>query len=129
MFLFCTSTLFAIPAAGLLSCSRFRGTQGNRPNTKAQVRALAEVRGTCSRGSKSQVTTGRYSERVEPSRPSHIDVQVKKCPTAHVISRILNLVNVVRQHLVTETYFPDTNVRDIRPLIVQEDTISTTSEG
>ena len=49
--------------------SRLRGTQGARPNTTAQVWALAEVLGTCSGGSKSQVTTGRHSEHVEPSRP------------------------------------------------------------
>ena len=35
-----------------------------------------------------------------------------------MISRILN-VNVVRHYLVMETYFPDTNLRDMRPLLVQ----------
>ena len=37
---------------GLSLCSRLRGTQGARPNTKAEVWALAELRGTCSGGSK-----------------------------------------------------------------------------
>ena len=37
---------------GLSPCSRLRGTQGARPNTKAEVWALAELRGTCSGGSK-----------------------------------------------------------------------------
>ena len=40
--------------------------------------ALADVRGTCSRGSKWQVTTGKHSEHVEPSRPMQTHVQVKK---------------------------------------------------
>ena len=47
-------------------------------NTTAQVWALAEVRGTCSGGSKSQVPTGRYSEHVGPSRPLQTHVQVKR---------------------------------------------------
>ena len=74
MCFFCTSTFFALPAAGLFSCSRLRGTQGARPNTTAQVWALAEVRGTCSGGS----TTGRHSEHVEPSTPVQTHVQVKE---------------------------------------------------
>ena len=54
------------------------GHAGARPNTTEQVWALAEVRGTCSGCSKSQVTTGRHSEHVEPSRPLQTHVQVKK---------------------------------------------------
>ena len=61
--------IFSLPAAGLFSCSRLQGTQGARPNTTAQVGALAEVRGTWSGGFKSQVPAGRHSEHVEPSRP------------------------------------------------------------
>ena len=60
----------------------------------------------CSGVSKSQVTTGRHSEHVEPSRPMQTHVQVKKCPTAHMISRILNVVNVVRHYLVMEMCSP-----------------------
>ena len=63
--MFCTSAFFSLPAAGLFSFSRLRGMQGVRANTTAQVWALAEVRGTCSGGSKSHVTTGRHSEHVE----------------------------------------------------------------
>ena len=54
--------VFFSSGSGYFSCSRLRGTQGARPNTPAQVWALAEVRGTCSGVSKSQVTTGRHSE-------------------------------------------------------------------
>ena len=114
-----TSAFFSLPAAGLLSCSRLRGTQGARPNTSAQVSAPAEVRGTCSGGSKSQVTTGRHSDHVELSRPMQTHVQVLKCPIAYVLSRILDVVNVVRHYLVMERYFPDTNLRDMRTLLVQ----------
>ena len=80
MCFFWTPAFFSLPAADLFSCSRLRNTQGARPNTTAQVWALAAVRGMCSGGSKSQVTTGRDSEHVEPSRPMHTHVQVTKIP-------------------------------------------------
>ena len=73
---FCTSAYFSLPAAGLFSCSWLRGTPRARPNTTAQVWALAEVRGTCSGSSKLQVTTGRHSEHVELSRPMQTHVHV-----------------------------------------------------
>ena len=61
---FCTSVFFSLPAAGLFSSSRLRGTQGARPNTTAQVWALAEVRDTYSRGSKTQSSHGEaFRER------------------------------------------------------------------
>ena len=107
---------FCFPAAGLFSWSRLRGTQGARPNTTAQMWGLVEVRRTCSGGSKSQVTTGRHSDHVELSRPMQTHVQVLKCPIAYVLSRILDVVNVVRHYLVMERYFPDTNLPDMRPL-------------
>ena len=77
-FLLHISTFFPLPAAGRTTSSRLRGTKGARPNTTAQVWALTEVRGTCSWGSKSHVTTGRHSEHVETSRPMQTRVQVKK---------------------------------------------------
>ena len=46
------------------------------PNT--QVWALAEVRGTCSGGSKWHVRSGRHSEHVKPSRCRQTHVQVKR---------------------------------------------------
>ena len=67
-----------LPAAGRFSCSWLRGTQGARPNTTAQVWALAEVRGTCSGGSKSHVTTRSHTDYVKPSRPMQSYVQVRK---------------------------------------------------
>ena len=91
-----------LAAEGLSSCARLRGTQGARPNTTAQVWALAEVHGTCCGGSKSQVTTGRLSEHVEPSRPMQTHVQVKKMSDGSCDIWILNAVNVVRQYLVME---------------------------
>ena len=127
---FCTSALFPLPAVGRSSCFRLRGTQGARPNTTAQACALAEVHGACSGGSKSQITTGRHCEHVEPSRRLQTHVHFFfQCPTAHAISRILNVANDVRHYLVMERYFPDTNLRDMLPLLVQYDTIYMTSEG
>ena len=54
--------LFLLSAARLFSCSCLRGTQAARPNTTAQVWALAKVRGGV--GSKLQVTKGRRSDHV-----------------------------------------------------------------
>ena len=60
------------PVADRLSCSRLWSTPGGRPYSTAQVWALAEVRVTCSGGSKSrenwQVTTGGNSEHVKTYR-------------------------------------------------------------
>ena len=75
---FCTSSFCSLPAADIFPCSRLRGTQGARPNTTAQVWALDEVHGTCSGGSKFQVTTERHSEHVEPSRSIQTHVKAKK---------------------------------------------------
>ena len=48
----------------------------------------------------------------DPTRPVRVDLTrekpCKKCPTAHAISTILNVVNVARHYLVMERYFPDT---------------------
>ena len=108
---FCTWTFFSLPAAGLFSCSRLRDKKGACPNTAAQVWALAVVRGTRSGGSKSQVTTGKHSEHVEPSRPMQTHVQVKKNARRFIVlSRILNVVNIVRHYMVMGRYFPDTNL-------------------
>ena len=60
-----------------------RGHAGSPPEhhgtsvTTLQVWALAEVRGTWSGGSKSQVTTGGHSEHVRPSRPLQTHVQAR----------------------------------------------------
>ena len=70
-----------------------------------QVWAPAEVRGTCFGGWKRHVRSARHSEHVEPSRsmqpPTYVIhySQVKKCPTSHVISRIVNVINVVRHYI------------------------------
>ena len=61
VFFFAHRHFFSLAAAALCSCSRLRGTQGARPNTTAQVWALAEVRGTCSGGSKSRKLSSNLS--------------------------------------------------------------------
>ena len=70
--------IFSLQAAGFFSYSWLRCTQGARRNTRAQVWALADARGTCSGGSKSQVLTGRHSEHVGPSRSLKTPVKVKR---------------------------------------------------
>ena len=58
MCFFYPSAFFSLPAAGLSSCSRLRGTQGARPDPirkfgprpKSAARALGVERGTPARG-------------------------------------------------------------------------------
>ena len=74
---------------------------GSPPGPRTQVLALAEVRGTCSGGSKSPARSGRDSEHVEPSRPPQTHVQVKRMSDVSCdIFGILNVINVVRQYLL-----------------------------
>ena len=88
---------------------------GSPPEPRAQVWALAEVRGTCSGGSKSHVRSGRHSEHVEPSRPLH--VQVKRMSDGYyVISGIWNVINVIRHYFLGDgKVFPTTNMPDMLP--------------
>ena len=114
--LFHTSAFFSLPAAGLSSCSRLCGTPGRH----TQVWAPAEVRCTCSGGSKWHVRSGRRSKHVEPSRPMQTHTYVvhytlltvknntwyifinrfKKCPMSHLISGIFDIINVVRHYIL-----------------------------
>ena len=72
MDLFCTSGVFALSPAGLFTCSRLRGTQEARVNTAVQVWALAEVRDTCSEGSKSRKLASNHGIRFQPPRDSQV---------------------------------------------------------
>ena len=61
---------FSVPAAGLFSRSRLRGTQGGRLYTTAQVWIQAGLRGACSGRSKSRnlgSNHGVASAELEPS--------------------------------------------------------------
>ena len=107
------------------------GSGARREPPEHHVASLGPGRGPWHVGSSLedwQVTPGRHSEHVESPRPMKTHVGVEKCPTAHVISRILNVVNVVRHYLVMERYSPfdhsqrnflGTNLRDMGPLLVQ----------
>ena len=70
--------------AGLFPCSRLRGMQRDSPNTTAQAWALAGVRGTCSRRSKSRNLASYHGEASEhishpgPCKPTH---RLTKCLT------------------------------------------------
>ena len=71
------------------------------PEPRTNVWALAEVRGTCSWGSKWQLRSGRDYQHVEPSRPLQTHLQVKRMSGGYnVISGILNVINIVRQDLL-----------------------------
>ena len=79
----CTSAFFSLPVAGLFSCSRLRSTQRARPNTTAQVWALAEVRGTCSGFKVAKIGKHpgggipRTYSHPGPCKPTY---RLKKCP-------------------------------------------------
>ena len=108
MCFFYPSAFFSLPVAGRSSCSRAPWHAGSPPGPRAQVWALAEVRGTCSGDSKSHVCSGRHSEHVEPSRPLQTHVQVKRMSDGYnVIAEILNVINVIRHYLLGDVkYFP-----------------------
>ena len=63
--IFCSST------RGFFSCPRLRGTQEAHVNTAVQIWALAEVRGTCSGGSKSRKLASNHGIRFRPPRANH----------------------------------------------------------
>ena len=69
---FVCAITFSLPAAGLFSRSRLRGTQGAHVQTKAQVWVPAALRGACS-GRKNreiwQVIAGLLSDQLEQARP------------------------------------------------------------
>ena len=59
---FCGTQNSPLRFAGLLSRSRLSGTQGGRVYTTVHMRAPAEVRGACSRPSKSRILASNYGE-------------------------------------------------------------------
>ena len=114
MCVFGPSAFFSLPGRESFPVLSAPWHAGSPAGPRTQVWALAEVRGTCSGGSKWKVRWERDSEHVEPSRPMQTHVRVKECPTAHVqvkrmsdgshvIYGILNVVNVGRHYLVMET--------------------------
>ena len=72
------STLFSPSGRGSFLVLSAPGHAGSLPGPRAQVWPLAEVRGTCSGGSKWQVPSGRDFEHVEPPRCMQTQEQVKK---------------------------------------------------
>ena len=114
--------IFFSSGRGSFSCSRLRGTQRARRNTRARVWALADFRGTCSGGSKSQVPTGRHSEHVGPSRPLQTHVQLKNVRRLMwYLGSWMPSVSSDITYLVMEKFFLDTNMPDMRPRLVQSD--------
>ena len=107
MCFFGTSAFFSLPAAGLSSCSRLRGMQGARrvavrtfgPWPRSVTRALG-------------VQSDKSPQQAIPRMQSHPGSckptnRLKQCPTAHVISGILNIINVVRHYVIGDgTVFP-----------------------
>ena len=61
---------FSVPAAGLFSRSRLRGTQGTRLYTTMQVWVPAGLRGACSGSSKSRNLANSHGIAFRPARAS-----------------------------------------------------------
>ena len=93
---------FSLPASGLFSCSRRRGTQGARPDParkfgpwpRSAARALGVQSGKSPRGG--IPSTWSHPGACKPKN------RLKQYPTAHVISGILNVINVVRDYLLSD---------------------------
>ena len=70
--------MFCSPSSeSLCSRSRLRGTQRTRLNTRAQVRTPAEVRGTCSRRSKSRNLASNHGIHFRPVRASQVPCKTR----------------------------------------------------
>ena len=91
------------------------------PEPHTNVWALAEVRGTCSGGSKWQLRSGRDYQHVESSRPMQTHVQVKRMSDISCDIWDLEYHQTPKDntYLVMENFFPDTNMPDMRPLLIQ----------
>ena len=110
---------FNVPSAGRFSFSRIRGTQGARPDParkfRPRPRSMAHALGVQSGKSPRGGTPSTYSHP-GPCKPTciipgpvvYFNLWVKKCPTAHAASMILNVVNIARRYLMMERYFLDT---------------------
>ena len=91
------STLFSLPAAGLSSCSRLRGTQGAGPDPASKFgpwpRSVARTLGVqCRKSARGRIpSTWSLPGLCKPT------YRLKECPTSHVIFGIWNVINFVRQ--------------------------------
>ena len=64
--------IFCSSARGFFSCFRLRGMQEARVNTAVKVWALAEVRSTCSEGSKWRKLASNHGTRFRSPRASQV---------------------------------------------------------
>ena len=100
------------------------GTQGARPNSTALMRALSEVRARAHMlwGFKVASNHGEAFQAhraIQAHANPRTRYRLKKMSEAHrVISKIVNVDNVVSHYFVVGMYFPDTNLRGMRPLLV-----------
>ena len=105
MCFFHPSAFFYLLAAGLSSCSWLRGTQGAHPDPirkfgprpRSVARAVGVESGTSAGGG--IPSTYSHPGPCKPTRTKYIINRLKKCPTSHVISGILNVINVVRHYI------------------------------
>ena len=103
---FCTSAFCSLPAAGL-SCVLGSGARREPARTPRRkrgpwLRPIARALGFQSHMKPRGGILSTYSHP-GPCKPTY---RSNKCPTAHVISRIFNVVNVVRHCLVMERLYP-----------------------
>ena len=79
MHFLCTSASFSVPAVGIFSRSRLKGTQGGRLDTTAQVWVPPGPRGARSGRSKSLDLASKHGIAFRPAEPS----KVMKPPKCH----------------------------------------------
>ena len=115
---FCTSAFFSLPAAFFFLVLSTPGHAGSPPEHHGA--SVGPGRGPW-HGLWGFKVASHHGEVLRARRATQAHAnprtwyRLKKFPTAQVISRILNVVSVVRHYLMMERYFPDTNLRDMRP--------------
>ena len=110
---------YCLPTSRLCSNARARARvhlvlmlECSWPRSRAHVRARLRLVVV------SECCRARACARVLVIRRAYDD-QSHQTQAYYVTSRILNAVNVVRHYLVMERYFPDTNLREMGPLLAQ----------
>ena len=97
--------IFSLPAAGLSSCSRLRGTQGAHPDPACKFgpwpRSVARALGVQSGKS----ARGRIPSTYSDPSLCKLTYRLKECPTSHVISGISYVINVVRHYILGDGFF------------------------
>ena len=93
MHFLCTPASFSVPAVGIFSRSRLKGTQGGRLDTTAQVWVPPGPRGARSGRSKSLDLASNHGIAIRSAEPSKV-IETPKCRFFSFFALLLYLVRV-----------------------------------